>query len=70
MADKPTDTRSSYFTKERISNDLNYHRAQLIAQRLLDAGRISADEFDKLTAINRKTFSPMFSEIMPESLDM
>nr|DAL21373.1 MAG TPA_asm: Short C-terminal domain [Caudoviricetes sp.] len=70
MADKPTDIRSSYFTKERISNDLNYHRAQRIAKAMLDAGLISTDEFNKLTAINRETFSPMFSEIMPKSLDM
>ena len=70
MADKPTDTRSSYFTPARISGDLNYHRAQRIAKNLLDAALISTDEFDKLTAINRETFSPLFSEIMPKSLDM
>jgi hypothetical protein len=70
MADKPTDTRSSYFTQERINGDLNYHRAQLIAKHLLDAGLISTDEFHKLTVINRRTFSPLFAEIMPKTLDV
>jgi len=33
---------------------------------MLDDGLISVAEFNKLTAINRETFSPLFAEIMPE----
>jgi hypothetical protein len=70
MTDKPANIQSGYFTQERINDDLDYHRAQLIAKNMLDTGLISADEFNKLTAINRETFSPLFSEIMPKTLDM
>ena len=46
--------------------DLDYRRAQTIAKKLLDDGLISVAEFNKLTAINRETFSPLFAEIMPK----
>lgn len=60
----------TYYTDERISNDINYHKAQLIAKSALDKGLISIDEFNKLTGINRRTFSPLFVEIMPKTLDV
>ena len=37
-----------------------------ISKKMLDDGLISVAEFNKLTAINRETFSPLFAEIMPE----
>ena len=46
--------------------DLDYRRAQTIAKKMLDDGLISVAEFNKLTAINRETFSPLFAEIMPK----
>jgi len=61
---------SGYFTQERIIGDIDYHRAQHLAKSMLDAGLISDDEFNKLSAINRETFSPLFAEIMPETLDV
>ena len=61
-----TNTKSGYFTQERIQGDLDYRRAQDIAKRMLDDGLISVAEFNKLTAINRETFSPLFAEIMPK----
>ena len=57
---------SGYFTQERIQGDLDYRWAQEIAKKLLDDGLISVAEFNKLTAINRETFSPLFAEIMPK----
>ena len=66
MSDNNTNVPSGYFTQERIQGDLNYKRAQAIAKTMLDSGLISVAEFNKLTAINRETFSPLFAEIMPE----
>jgi hypothetical protein len=66
MTDNNTSVPSGYFTQERIQGDLNYKRAQAIAKTMLDSGLISVAEFNKLTAINRETFSPLFAEIMPE----
>jgi membrane peptidoglycan carboxypeptidase len=42
------------------------NREQDISKKMLDDGLISVAEFNKLTAINRETFSPLFAEIMPE----
>ena len=66
MTDNNTSVPSGYFTQERIQGDLDYKRAQTIAKTMLDSGLISVAEFNKLTAINRETFSPLFAEIMPE----
>ena len=66
MTDNNTNVPSGYFTQERIQGDLDYKRAQAIAKTMLDSGLISVAEFNKLTAINRETFSPLFAEIMPE----
>ena len=66
MTDKTTNVQSGYFTQERIQGDLDYCRAQAIAKKMLDNGLISMTEFNKLNAINRETFSPLFAEIMPK----
>ena len=66
MPNENTKVQSGYFTQERIQGDLDYHRAQEIAKRMLDDGLISVAEWGKLTAINRETFSPLFEEIMPK----
>jgi hypothetical protein len=66
MTDEITNVQSGYFTQERIQGDLDYRTAQTIAKKMLDDGLISVAEFNKLTAINRETFSPLFAEIMPK----
>ena len=66
MTDKTTNVQSGYFTQERIQGDLDYCRAQAIAKKMLDYGLISMTEFNKLNAIYRETFSPLFAEIMPK----
>jgi hypothetical protein len=67
MTDNNTSVPSGYFTQERIQGDLDYKRAQAIAKTMLDSGLISVAEFNKLTAINRETFSPLFAEIYPKN---
>ena len=48
-----------------IQQDHDYFMAQRASEALLSAGLISLVEFNKLTQLNRDTFSPMFVEIMP-----
>ena len=67
MTDNNTNVPSGYFTQERIQGDLNYKRAQAIAKTMLDSGLISVAEFNKLSDINLKTFSPLFAEIYPNN---
>ena len=47
-----------------ILNEINYHRAQKLTEQLYASGLISFDEYDK-----RKTFSPIFSDLLPKTLD-
>lgn len=57
---------SKPLTTMELQQDFDYFMAQEAADRLLSAGLISLAEFNKLTQINRDTFSPMFAEIMPK----
>ena len=67
MTDNNTSVPSGYFTQERIQGDLDYKMAQQIAKSMLDSGLISSTEFNKLSDINLKTFSPLFVEIYPKN---
>lgn len=49
-----------------IEQDYNFFQAQKIAKNMLELGLISLSKFNKLTEINRKTFSPFWVEIMPQ----
>ena len=53
-------------TDIQLQRDYDYFRAQEVAKSMLDSGLISLLEFNKLTLLNRQTFSPMYVEIMPE----
>ena len=53
-------------TQEEIQRDFDYYMAQRVAEQLKNARLISIDEFNKLTAINRRTFLPMNVEILPK----
>lgn len=49
-----------------IEQDYSFFQAQKIAKNMLELGLISLSEFNKLTEINRETFSPFLVEIMPK----
>lgn len=49
-----------------IEQDFNFFQAQKVAKNMLECGLISLSEFNKLSQINRETFSPFWVEIMPE----
>ena len=53
-----------YMTKGKKTTQ--QERAEIVAFCLEHRGLISLDEFNKLTQINRDTFSPFLVEIMPE----
>ena len=57
------------FTAEQFQKDIDYYRAQKIADALLNSGLISLAQFNKLTELNRKSFSHFLAEIMPETVD-
>ena len=60
------DTGTAPFTQKTIERDINYYKAQKVAEEMLKQGLLSLEEFNKLTQINRDTFSPYLVEIMPE----
>lgn len=54
-----------HFTGEELQREYGYYLAHKLLKSMLDKGMVSVDEFDKITALNRKSFSPFLSEIMP-----
>ena len=56
--------------QQKIIDEVNYHRAQKIAEQLYKSGLISVDEYDKLTQLNRQSFSPLFVDLLPKTLDL
>ena len=52
-------------TNEEMQNEYDYLLTEQLTKKLLDEGLISSDEFDKIMAKNRKTFSPFISKIIP-----
>lgn len=58
-----------FFTPEQFQQDVDYYRAQSIAKSMLEAGLISLSQFDNLTELNRKSFSPFLADIFPNIVD-
>lgn len=52
-------------TKEELQQEYDFYRAQQMLETMFMFGMISVDEFHKITAQNRKTFSLFLAEIMP-----
>lgn len=63
-SEKPALTAKN-FTGEELKQEYNYYLAQKLLKKMLDNDMISADEFNKITEKNRKSFSPYLVEIMP-----
>ena len=53
-------------TDIELQQDYDYFMAQEATNMMLSSGLISLSEFNKLTEINRETFSPFWVEIMPK----
>ncbi len=55
--------------QQKIIDEIEYYKAQAITEPLYTSGKITFDEYDKLTALNRKTFSPLFADLLPKLLE-
>ena len=55
--------------QQKIIDEINYFRAQTITRSLFENGMITADECDKLSELNRESFSPMFADLLPKTLE-
>ena len=55
--------------QQTIIDELNYHKAQAITELLYASGMITVVEYDKLSELNRKSFSPLYADLLPKTLD-
>lgn len=56
--------------QQKIIDEVNYHKAQKLTESLYKSGLISFNEYDKLTQLNRQSFSPLFVDLLPKTLDL
>ena len=52
-------------SQEQIQREFDYIQAEKLLKIIFEKGLITVAEFDKITALNRQTFSPVLAEIMP-----
>ncbi len=55
--------------QQKILDEIGYYKAQSITDLLYEKGLISFVEYDKLTELNRKTFSPFYADLLPKTVD-
>ncbi|NCC17166.1 MAG: hypothetical protein EOM28_12735 [Clostridia bacterium] len=60
-----TRTETKKLSQEQLQREYDYILAQKLLKSMLENHLISEDEFHKITALNRKTFSPNLAELMP-----
>ena len=55
--------------QHKIIDELDYYKAQALTELLYARDMITFDEYDKLTDLNRETFSPLYADLLPKSLE-
>ena len=55
--------------QQKIIDEIGYYKAQAITELLYAGGMITLDEYDKLADLNRETFSPLYADLLPKSLE-
>ena len=55
--------------QQKVIDEIQYYQAQKLTDMLYENHLISFDEYDKLTDLNRKTFSPLFADLLPKPLE-
>ena len=55
-----------HVSQEQLLRELDFWRAQRILASMLDTALISLSEFNKISALNRQSFSPALAQIMPD----
>jgi len=58
-----------FMEQQKIIDELNYYKAQALTELLYAKDMITFDEYDKLTDLNRQTFSPLYADLLPKSLE-
>lgn len=53
-------------TNQDMQNEYDYILAEQMTKNLLSQGLITDDEYEKIMAKNRDSFSPFISKIMPK----
>lgn len=54
--------------QQKVIDEIQYYQAQKLTDMLYENHLISFDEYDKLTELNRQTFSPLFVDLFPKRL--
>ena len=52
--------------QQKVIDEIQYYQAQKLTDMLYENHLISFDEYDKLTELNRQTFSPLFVDLFPK----
>lgn len=58
---------SERMTDKQLRDEYNYIRAEQITRKLFDNGLISAGEYDRIMAENRRVFSPYLADLYPDN---
>ena len=56
---------STRTSDDQLQGEFNYSQADKILKKMLNKGLIDEVEFNKITELNRETFSPILVKIMP-----
>lgn len=59
-----TETPARKLTLESMQADFEYRMAQKLTEKFLEQELITADEFNKLSSLNREKFSPFLPELL------
>ena len=54
-----------WIPQEQLQREYDYLLAQQILESMLKNNLITMDELNKITALNRQSFSPALAQIMP-----
>ncbi|MEA4964165.1 SHOCT domain-containing protein [Lutispora sp.] len=54
-------------SQEQLQHEYDYFLAQQILESMLKYDLITVDEFNKITTLNRQSFSPALAHIMPRN---
>lgn len=55
--------------QQKIIDEIEYYKAQVITKLLYTSEKITFNEYDKLTDLNWKTFSPLFADLLSKPLE-
>lgn len=51
---------------EQLQREFDYHRAEKLLRKMLEKELLSDEEFNKIMLLNRKSFSPLLAQLMPD----